>query len=58
MIFKAFCRIILKGGDDWCNGNTDLYECDNKECVDPELLCNGVNDCSDGTDEAGCNNKR
>ena len=50
--------LILKGGDDWCNGNYDLYECDNKECVDPELLCNGVNDCSDGTDEAGCNNKR
>ena len=57
MIFKIF-RIILKGGDDWCNGNYDLYECDNKECVDPELLCNGVNDCSDGTDEAGCDNTR
>lgn len=31
------------------------YQCDNKECIHPSDLCNGKQDCKDGSDETDCN---
>ncbi|XP_047229389.1 low-density lipoprotein receptor-related protein 2 isoform X2 [Girardinichthys multiradiatus] len=32
-----------------------LYQCDSKECLDTRLVCNGITNCADGSDEGmGC----
>ncbi|MED6263823.1 hypothetical protein CHARACLAT_008544, partial [Characodon lateralis] len=32
-----------------------LYQCDSKECLDTRLVCNGITNCADGSDESmGC----
>ncbi|XP_044727187.1 prolow-density lipoprotein receptor-related protein 1 isoform X2 [Chrysoperla carnea] len=31
------------------------FQCNNTECIHPSLLCNGVEDCTDGSDEHECN---
>ena len=30
------------------------FKCSNHQCVDFELVCNGVDDCGDLSDELGC----
>lgn len=32
-----------------------LYQCGSKECLEPKLVCNGLTNCADGSDEGvGC----
>ena len=31
--------------------STEMFACDEKRCISPELLCNGKIDCIDGSDE-------
>ncbi|XP_073706508.1 ST14 transmembrane serine protease matriptase a [Garra rufa] len=33
----------------------EKFQCDNKRCIDPDLRCDGWNDCGDSTDERKCN---
>ena len=33
----------------------DEFVCNNLQCVPYFLVCNGVDDCGDGTDEQNCN---
>ena len=42
-----FCCCISE-----CNAKD--YECPNGRCLEKEKVCNGVNDCGDGTDEQDC----
>ncbi|XP_072025071.1 uncharacterized protein [Amphiura filiformis] len=30
------------------------FRCDNRRCLAPDIVCNGFNDCGDGTDERNC----
>ena len=30
------------------------FQCNNGHCILPEFECNGVDDCSDGSDEVAC----
>lgn len=30
------------------------FQCGNRQCIHYSLFCNGVTDCADNTDEAGC----
>ena len=36
-------------------GSDDLFECENKACVNVMKLCDGQNDCGDYSDESRCN---
>lgn len=31
------------------------FQCNNTKCIHPSLICNGEQDCGDGSDEEGCN---
>ena len=37
------------------NVNRLVWQCKNKDLVSCSQICNGGNDCSDGSDEHGCN---
>ena len=43
---------------EWKSGYqyTSYYQCNNKKCVEYDKVCNLVDDCGDGSDEAGCIN--
>lgn len=41
--------------DDSCSN--EEVKCINKQCISKEKLCNGIDDCGDGTDEQSCNHK-
>ena len=28
-----------------------MFSCDENKCISPALICNGINDCDDGSDE-------
>ncbi|XP_053401389.1 uncharacterized protein LOC123549407 isoform X2 [Mercenaria mercenaria] len=32
----------------------DMFECQDHQCISTDLICDGTNDCADGTDEYGC----
>lgn len=34
------------------------FQCDNNQCIDLSLKCNGYNDCFDKSDEKKCNNPK
>ncbi|XP_059169927.1 LDL receptor repeat-containing protein egg-1-like [Physella acuta] len=43
------CSVLVKCG-------SNQFACyDQKQCVSESLVCNNVNDCHDGSDEATCN---
>ena len=48
MVF--FCVCVLAAATNVCNSHTH-FQCDNGECIDLSLVCNGNNDCADWTDE-------
>ena len=37
-----------------CPGNT--FTCDNSVCVNQDFLCDGTDNCGDGSDERDCGN--
>ena len=32
----------------------EQYKCVNKLCIEPDAVCDNVNDCGDESDEIGC----
>lgn len=44
--------LIFCDTDVQCDPRT--FQCDNQNCVLPNLICNEVDDCEDGSDEKGC----
>ena len=46
ILFVAICTDSCKGGAFWCN---------NHQCISSSDHCNRIQDCTDGSDESGCN---
>ena len=44
----SFCHVVNCGSSD--------YQCDNGQCIDANLECDGTDNCFDGSDEA-CSSK-
>ena len=37
--------------DSNCDEDKGMFKCKNKKCIEQDLICNGNNDCGDGSDE-------
>lgn len=47
IIFQFFCPAASLD----CYDNTTYFQCSSGPCVAQSLVCNGVDDCTDGSDE-------
>ncbi|XP_055882793.1 uncharacterized protein LOC129925839 [Biomphalaria glabrata] len=47
-------RLVVKGDEYDCTEMNHLYMCRNRECIHEDLVCNGEEDCWDGSDERHC----
>lgn len=50
----VFSDFVLPRRPSYCNASEGLGECLNGQCYRLKKRCDFYNDCSDGTDEAGC----
>lgn len=52
----VFSDIPLPRRPDYCNETAGQYSCLTGGCYFIDRKCDGIRDCSDGTDESNCNN--
>lgn len=50
----VFTDVVVERRQSWCNYSQGYGECLNGRCFRLDQKCNGIMDCEDGTDEAGC----
>lgn len=56
-IFINFILFIDTGTAVHSSCQPSWFRCGTGECVQPQLQCNSVRDCFDGSDEDGCSGK-
>ena len=49
---RTVCNSVLSQSDQACG--PDQFTCKNRLCLEPELVCNGQDDCGDFSDELEC----
>ena len=37
-----------------CTNQSQNFKCDNQNCINKRLVCDGINNCGDKSDEKGC----
>lgn len=45
---------MKKGNDTEASAGDVIFTCDNMEHINTLFVCDGIKDCSDGSDEANC----